>query len=262
MGDSVFTTVLVERGRAFAWLRHLRRLEASSRALGLPEVEAEFATECAREALASVDGERLRLRLVWGRADGGGGLLTAQVSSLSDVAGRGARLVTSSVRRTSSGALGNHKTTAYADNLLAAAEARRAGGDEALLLTDDGQVCEGAGSNVFIVVDGELLTPPLTAGCLPGIARELVLEHTGAREAPVSATDVERCSELFLTSSTREVQAVEYWRGPTRGPTQGPTQGGRGAAVRSWPESGPRTRAVQEAWRRIRGSDEEWYRLR
>jgi branched-chain amino acid aminotransferase len=69
-------------------------------------------------------------------------------------------------------------------------------------------LCEGTGSNIFIVVDGQLITPTLASGCLAGITRELVVEWSGAQEVDVNVDALERASEVFLTSSTRDVQPV------------------------------------------------------
>ena len=68
------------------------------------------------------------------------------------------------------------KTTSYAENVVALAHAKERGGIEAVFANTRGELCEGTGTNVFVVVDGELLTPPLESGCLAGITRELTLE--------------------------------------------------------------------------------------
>lgn len=246
-GDSVFTTVLVVDGRAFAWGRHLARLEASASALGLPEVDRELVARAAREVVAGRPGDQLpdraRMRILWGRAGSGGGHLSVRFTALGtpepDV-----RVITPSVRRTPGTAVAGHKTSAYADNLLAVAEARRAGADEAVLLTTDGAVSEGTASNLFWVVDGEVRTAALSTGCLPGIGRALVLEWFGAREVVEEASDVQRAQEMFLTSSTRGVQPVREWGGW------------------SFISPGPVTQQVQERLRERAASDGEWFDLR
>ena len=82
------------------------------------------------------------------------------------------------------------------------------GGSEAVLANTAGMLCEGTGSNVFVVLAGELVTPPLTSGCLAGVTRALVLEWTGAIERDVPLGALLEADEVFLTSSTRDVQAV------------------------------------------------------
>ena len=75
-----------------------------------------------------------------------------------------------------------------------------------------GNLCEGTGTNLFYVVEGELRTPTLASGCLAGITRHLILEWYGATEvdAPLE-TVAEQASEVFLASTTRDVQAVHRW---------------------------------------------------
>jgi branched-chain amino acid aminotransferase len=71
-----------------------------------------------------------------------------------------------------------------------------------------GDLCAGTGSNVFLVLDGELVTPPLSSGCLAGVTRALVLEWTGAVERDLPMVALQEASEVFLTSSTRDVQGL------------------------------------------------------
>jgi branched-subunit amino acid aminotransferase/4-amino-4-deoxychorismate lyase len=111
------------------------------------------------------------------------------------------------------GPLGAHKTTSRLAYHLAGEEARVAGVDEALLVTDAGQVLEGAASSVFAVVGGDLVTPPLGAGILPGITRERVLRLCArlglpARERALTLAELRSASELFLTNSVQEVVPV------------------------------------------------------
>lgn len=245
VGDSVFTTVLVVAGRAFAWERHVERLAASAEALGLPPVDRELLLRAAREVVGGAPGGELgraRLRLLWGRSGTGGAHLTVRLSPLAEP-GPDIRVITPSLRRTPGTATAGHKTTAYADNLAAAGEARRAGADEALLLTVDGDLSEGTATNVFWVKGGVLLTPSLETGCLPGIARALVLEWFGAQETKAPAAEVMGADELFLTSSTREVQPVREWGG------------------RSFPAPGPVTEAVMCAWREQASAQDIWVPL-
>lgn len=100
------------------------------------------------------------------------------------------------------------KTTSYAENVVALATAARAGASEALLANTVGRLCEGTGSNVFVVLDGRLHTPPLASGCLAGITRVLVVEWAGAKETDLPFEVLEQADEVFLTSSLRDVQAV------------------------------------------------------
>lgn len=100
------------------------------------------------------------------------------------------------------------KTTAYAENVVALGYAHDRGGSEALFANTLGALCEGTGSNVFCVLDGRLVTPPLSSGCLAGITRELVVEWCGAGEEDLPLSALQDAEEVFLTSSTRDVQPV------------------------------------------------------
>ncbi|MSZ78261.1 MAG: 4-amino-4-deoxychorismate lyase, partial [Actinobacteria bacterium] len=113
--------------------------------------------------------------------------------------------------RNEHGALAGLKTTSYAENVVALADARDRGASEAVFANLAGHLCEGTGSNVFYVVDGELRTPTLASGCLPGVTRALLLEWYGGREVDESIEVVRSASEVFLASTTRDVQAVTRW---------------------------------------------------
>ena len=106
------------------------------------------------------------------------------------------------------GALAGLKTTSYADNVRALAHARANGGSEAIFRNVSGNLCEGTGSNIFVVLDGRLLTPPLSAGPLAGVTRELVLEWYGGEEEDVPMERLPEITEAFLTSTARDVQPV------------------------------------------------------
>src|SRR5690606_22156772 len=99
------------------------------------------------------------------------------------------------------------------ENVVMLAHARSLGAEEALILNTRGQLCEGSTSNVFVALDGQLLTPPLSAGCLPGVARELVLEWYGGQEADLDVDVLAEADELFMTSSIRDAQGVRTLTG-------------------------------------------------
>jgi branched-chain amino acid aminotransferase len=110
--------------------------------------------------------------------------------------------------RNERGALAGLKTTSYAENVVALTYAVERGAGEALFANLAGDLCEGTGSNVFYVVDGELRTPSLASGCLAGISRALLLEWYGGREVDEPLEVLATAEEIFLVSTTRDVQAV------------------------------------------------------
>lgn len=135
------------------------------------------------------------------------------------------------------GALAGVKSTSYAENVVALAWARRRGADEALFANLAGHLCEGTGSNVGYVVDGEVRTPTLAAGCLAGVTRALLLEWSDVREVDEPIAVVDSAEEVFLMSTTRDVQAVHRWND------------------RDLPAPGPVTRGLQQLWRRKETED-------
>ncbi|MGK5630480.1 aminotransferase class IV [Streptomyces sp. URMC 123] len=215
VGDGVFETLKAVDGTAFALTRHLDRLARSARGLGLPEPDLdEVRHACAAVLKANaVPYGRLRITYTGGlsplgsdRGDSRPTLVVALVAS--DRRPDSTAVVTVEWTRNEHGALAGLKSTSYGENVVALARAREQGATEALLANTAGQLCEGTGSNVFVVLGGELLTPPLAAGCLAGVTRALVLEWTGAREAELPMEVLERADEVFLTSSLRDVQGV------------------------------------------------------
>ena len=101
-------------------------------------------------------------------------------------------------------------TGVYLNSMLAVTEANRAGYDEAILLTGDGFIADGSGENVFLVKDGELFTPDLSASILPGITRDTVIQiaqDLGYRvhEKPLIRSDLYLADEAFMTGTAAEV---------------------------------------------------------
>lgn len=213
VGDGVFETLRTERGVPFAMTRHLARLHRSLAGLGLtmdrPDDEL-------RDALttiaATIDGPaRVRLTVTGGPGPLGShrddSPLTVVVAAESNLgwAETGASITVPWTRNEHS-AVAGLKTTSYAENVVSLGAAKAAGAGEAILANTAGQLCEGTGSNVFLVHDGVLRTPPLSSGCLAGITRALVLEVADVVEADLTFADLASADEVFLTSSTRDVQ--------------------------------------------------------
>lgn len=194
VGDGVFETCAVYDGQAFALSRHLRRLRRSALGLGLGEpddAEVRTAVQAVLDA-AGPDAGRLRITLTGGPGPLGSHRFAPdeQRQTLVVLAGPATRAEVSRVVRVpwvrnERSAVAGLKTTSYAENVVALAEAYRQGADEAVLANTVGELCEGTGSNVFVERDGELLTPPLSSGCLAGITRELLLEWGAQDGLPV-----------------------------------------------------------------------------
>ena len=214
VGDGVFETLKVVNGTPFALTRHLGRLKRSASGLGLPEPDDALVRTAVAETLTA-DPEAGRLRITWSSGPGplgsdrGGGPGTLLVaSSPGTVWPEAVQVHLCEWTRNERGALTGLKTTSYAENVRALEAAHQRGASEALLANTQGRLCEGTGTNVFLVVDGVLVTPPLSSGCLAGITRDLVLELTEVVERDVDPGEFAVASEAFLTSSTREVGAI------------------------------------------------------
>jgi branched-chain amino acid aminotransferase len=119
-------------------------------------------------------------------------------------------------------AIAGLKTTSYAENVLALSYAQQHGGGEAVFANVAGNLCEGAGTNVFVVTGGRLITPPLSAGCLAGVTRGLVIEWAGAAEENMPIGTLAAAEEAFLTGTTRDVQPIRRVDGVTLPGAPGP----------------------------------------
>lgn len=217
VGDGCFETLRTERGRPFAATRHLRRLRRSLDGLGLALPTNDATLREALQAVASALHGPGKLRLTvtagpgpMGSGRGGAGSHHPTVyvvgSPLDPWPVTGSSVVVP-WRRNEHGATVGIKSTSYAENVIALAEAQRSGAGEALFANTAGQLCEGSGTNVFVVRDGVVSTPPLLSGCLAGITRELLLElDPEIREVPLPIGALDEADEVFLTSSTRDVQ--------------------------------------------------------
>lgn len=243
VGDGVFEAVKVLGGQPFALQLHLDRLMRSASGLGLAEPDQDDVRRGIREVLDGTSWPMARLRITWtagpaplgsGRGDGTPTLVV--VADELQPAALDATVATVPWPRNERGALAGLKTTSYAENVVALAEARRRGAGEAVFANLAGHLCEGTGSNVFYVIDGELRTPSLATGCLAGVTRGLVLEWCGGVEVDEPMEVVDRASEIFLASTTRDVQPVSRWN------------------ERVLDVPGPLTAAAQEAWRANEGS--------
>ena len=218
VGDGVFETMKVVDGRVFALSRHLRRLDRSAASLGLVAPSHEVIREAVSEVLFAnpelLSGTaRLRVTLTGGisplGSDRGQASPTLVVAVMASKAwSDSTSIATVPWVRNERSAISGAKTTSYAENVVALDYAHQRGASEAIFANTVGQLCEGTGSNVFVVVDGVVLTPTLGSGCLAGITRELVLEWTDAREADVDLGVLQTAEEIFLTSSTRDVHPV------------------------------------------------------
>lgn len=215
VGDGIFEAIKVVDNQPFALTRHLRRLAVSAKGMRLPAVDD---TLVRRGVAAVLEGQdlalgRIRITYTGGEAPLGSGrgskppTLVVVADTMRPMDSITA-VVTVPWPRNERGALAGLKTTSYAENVIALARAADQGASEAIFANLSGNLCEGTGSNVFYVVDGELRTPSLGVGCLAGVTRALLLEWFGGREIDEPIGVLTEASEIFLASTTRDVQAV------------------------------------------------------
>ena len=245
VGDGLFETMKVVRGEPFAVTRHLRRLRRTADGLGLRALPDDDELRGAITSTIDANGDgvgRVRITVTGGIGPAGTRrgeehVTVVVVCSPPPEWTATAAVVVVPFTRNERGALAGLKTTSYAENVIALERADAAGADEAIFANTQGNLCEGTGTNVFLVVDGELLTPPLSAGCLAGVTRELVLERVDVVERDVPIDALMLADEAFLTSSTRDVQPIASVDG------------------RSLPAApGPRTTAAIEAFTALSAS--------
>lgn len=235
LGDGLFETILAQSGDLKRFARHLARLEAGCAVLGLPPVDRDLAERLARRALADagLDHARAAVRLTLTAGSGGRGLdrpmdLAPRLLATAAPALRHdspARLITATVRRNDRSPASRLKTLSYLDNVLARAEARAAGADEAVMLNTADEVACAAAANIFWVEGAELLTPALDCGVLDGVTRAAVLEAAPAlgisvKEVRADIARVRAATAVFISNSLiglRPVSSLDGRELPTWG---------------------------------------------
>jgi len=225
-GDGIYETMRSYGGRVFSLDRHLERLAYSAGRVGLA-LPGRAGLRRAIEETVAANGPGdhvVRMTVTRGPLGKRLDLSSARTPSVlvatdpidpaeDERRRRGIRVTFSKYVRLSAYPLAGAKTTNYQVSLFARNEAREAGAQEVLLANETGAVVEGAASNVFLVEERRLVTPPLDAGILGGITREVVLELADARELFVEESvlpraRIETASELFMSGTTIQVAPV------------------------------------------------------
>jgi branched-chain amino acid aminotransferase len=221
-GDGVFETLRVYRGEPYCWRRHYERLARSASGMGLAIPPSEALRRAALEVIDAnrLTDARLRITLTGGPSPLGserGRVTPTLILAASELPPPGpatpVKVATVPWPRNERGALSGLKTISYGENVRALAVAKEAGAGEAIFANTRGELCEGTGTNVFVVTAGVLRTPPEESGCLMGVTRALILDLAdrltiAASEVTLPLTAVATADEAFLSSSTRELQAI------------------------------------------------------
>jgi branched-chain amino acid aminotransferase len=201
-GDGVFEVVRLYGGRPFALDDHLQRLRRSAQNLRL-DVDLELLGAEIGGLLGAVSDsdEHEALRIVVTR--GGHRLLLTE-----PLAGKAGPLALASITYQPTLILDGVKSLSYAANMLASRLAAERGADEALLVAPDGRILEAPTASIFIVVGGQLCTPPLGEHILDSITRRVVLAVARVSERTCTLAELSGAQEAFLSSTGREVQPV------------------------------------------------------
>lgn len=228
-GDGVFETLKIENGVPFAVRRHLERLARSAAGLALDAPTPDTVRAALTE---TVDANRLsdgvvRITLTGGPAPLGSDRGSAGPTLIVACGpprgwGPAAAVAVAPWPRNERSALAGLKTVSYAENVIALRWARQRGAEEAIFGNLAGHLCEGTGTNVFVGVDGRMLTPPLSSGCLAGVTRDLLLELGVAEEQDLPLSALADADEAFVTSSTRDVQPISTVDGTALPASPGP----------------------------------------
>ncbi len=212
-GFSLFETLYVTREEGIRYLeRHLARLKRSAACLGFRLQLADLRQALAARVATLAAGIPFRFRLVLHK-NGSYELDAAPLDGLPDGP---LGLLVAPVPVDAADPLLGHKTTWRARYDTAIAEAGRQGAFDMLFYNHDGLVTEGGRSNIFLKLDGTWVTPPLSAGLLPGVMRSVLLDDPawGAREAPITLADLDRAEEIRVCNALRGVRTAWLIEGP------------------------------------------------
>ena len=213
-GRAAFETIRVYGGRPFRLADHLDRLAGSAERIGLPDVNRPELEQLAQQALDAAGEPDAVLRLYWTPTPVALALVSAVPDHLEELRERGQRLISlHGLRADEPWLLPGVKSTSYAVNMAAEAEARRRGADDAVFVDEDTTVLEGPTTNVWWRRDRVLYTPSLDLGILAGVTRAAMLELAGTagyevEEGRYNLTQLLAADEAFTSSSIREVMPV------------------------------------------------------
>jgi branched-chain amino acid aminotransferase len=221
LGDGLYETIRVREGRLMRLDRHFARLGEGLRLLDIRLKVDENALAGAMLSVLKANDltgdASLRLTVTRGAASRGLAVdptarPTVLISAAAFTPPAAARVMVATVtRRNALSPTARVKTTNCLDSILARQEAVRNRLDDAVLLNGEGWVAEASAANIFAVIDGVVLTPPVRDGALPGVMRGAVMSHLPIGECSLSVDDLARAGEIFLTSSlgVRPVIAFE-----------------------------------------------------
>jgi branched-chain amino acid aminotransferase len=219
LGDGVFETIVVRRNAVRHLAAHLARFRTGAGLLGIPlPGDDQHIANMIGAAITANNVKECVVRMTLTRGPGVRGLATPPhptptlvitVAPLPPPAQPARVIIAHSTRRNEHSPLSRIKHTNYLDNILARREAEAAGADDALLLNTAGRVAESTVANIFVLVDGFMLTPPIADGALPGVMRFEAMKLAKSEEGSITPEMLMRASEVFLTNALG-VRAVTH----------------------------------------------------
>lgn len=216
LGEGVFETLRIYERKPFTLGRHIVRLRQGCAHFGFPPLPPD---DYFIRAIDNVIGAneihdgRLRITVTGGSGPLGVQRANEETNILITVGKLGGIAASATIgiapwRMSSRSAIAGIKSTSFGQSVISLNWANEHGYQEALFLNEYDNVVETTASNIFLVFEGQLYTPPLGSGCLPGITRELILENMEVNERDISHAQLRYAEEGFLTSSLREVQPI------------------------------------------------------
>jgi len=226
-GWGVFSTIRIADGVLFAFERHWQRMQHDAGRMHVPFPTDADQLKSALLRLAEANNARnatLRVDVVrncggmWEGPDQTRDYDVIAFTSDINPWGESARLGMKAHGRHAQNEFAGAKILSWAQNLTWYEEAHRQGFDEVVLLNERGEVSECTSANIFASTGGEVATPPLNSGCLPGVSRELLLDEIRVPaitliEKTLLPGDLERADQVFITSTTRDLMPVSHIEG-------------------------------------------------
>lgn len=226
-GWGVFSTIRIADGVLFAYERHWQRMQHDAQRMHVPFPSDPAHLKAALLRLAEANqahNATLRVDIVrnrggmWEGPDQTRGYDVIAFTSDINPWGETARLGLKTHGRHAQNEFAGAKILSWAQNLTWYEEAHQKGFDEVVLLNERGEVSECTSANIFVSKGGEVLTPPISSGCLPGVSRELLLGDIRSpgitvMEKTLLPQDLERAGQVFITSTTRDLMPVSHIEG-------------------------------------------------
>jgi branched-subunit amino acid aminotransferase/4-amino-4-deoxychorismate lyase len=201
-GSGLFETMRTEGSRVAELSRHMRRAASSARELSIPFPDEEFLRNAIAEILAQESFPIGRLRICFS-ADG----VDSSNSEYIDE-NNPARITFHSTSSPVEGS--QHKTFPYDSHFAILDEANLYGFDDAITFNQRNEVTETAIANIALLIEGKWITPPISAGVLPGVMRAIAIERSDISVVPIHISDISRCEAALLLNSLKIARPVSH----------------------------------------------------